>query len=100
MLVKVLEDQVKMIILARAVSTTGKYYIFLGTHFNGKIQCYDIGSLNKVTGEIVRRHYKQKDEAYAYWQEFRTEMTSPRQGGEDEEKDKFTIYGPSNKPIN
>lgn len=89
-----------MVILARAVSTTGKYYIFLGTHYNGLTQCYDVGSLNKVTGEIVRRHYKQKDEAYAYWQEFRTDMTAPRQGGEDEEKDKLHIFGPSGRQIN
>lgn len=101
---KILGDRLRCVIISKVQSTTGKYFCFLGTHYNGKVQCYDVGSYNNVTGEIVRRHYTlegNKEEAYAYWSEFRAKMTAKREeGGEDAEKDRLTTYGPTGKLIN
>lgn len=92
-------DRVDRVILADAVSTTGKYYIFLGQHMVHGSQCYDIAAMAR-TGEhqgfaFIRHYYdipNAKEIAYAYWSEFRDKMTAARPSDEqDEPKDRMVI---------
>jgi len=87
----------ELTIIAESVSTSGKYAIALGQHFD-PILCYDVVSLNRVTGECIRRHYRAKDEAYAFWNEFRTGMTKPIGPSEEEEHDRLYVFNPKPKP--
>ena len=84
----------ELTIIDETVSTTGKYAIAFGQHFNPMI-CYDVVALNRVTGITTRRHYHTKDEAMTFWQEFRKEMTAPRGESEEDERDVPNIFGPS-----
>lgn len=86
-------DKIGVTIIEKSTSTSGKYTIFLGEHFNGKEQCYDVGSLNLLNGELTRRHYTQKWEAQDFWETFKSEM---RQRGEYEsdEPSGLTIIPP------
>jgi hypothetical protein len=78
-----------------AVSTLGKYAICFGQHFRPTI-CYDVVGINRITGECIRRHYgDKKDQAMTYWQEFKAAMTAPRVQSEEDEKDGYSIFGPS-----
>ena len=73
------EKKVDIQILSEDWSTSGKYKIFYGVHFakiaGGVQSCWDVGSINTVSGEVTRRHYEYKDQAIAYWDEFRNKMT-------------------------
>lgn len=97
---KILGDRLKCVILGKASSYTGKYFLFYGTHYNGRMQCYDVGAYNNVTGEIIRRHYTDKTAALVYWDDFREGMQRPKPGGEADEPKGFTIYDPKGKPVN
>jgi hypothetical protein len=72
-------------------STSGKYDGFLATHYDGKQQCYDVGTFNNATGEVVRRHYKKREVAIAFYSNFRDKMTA--QGAPPEDEDYYTTLG-------
>lgn len=76
-------------VLQSKVSTSGKYKIYYGTHINEGHYCWDVAVVNTVTGELIRRHYKAKDEAIVYWDEFQEKMLAPAQ---EEEKDEPKIW--------
>lgn len=83
-----------------AVSTTGKYAIAFGQHFKPTL-CYDIVGVNRVTGEAIRRHYNDhKDEAMAAWQKFKQGMTAPREPSEEDERERYQIFGPKGTRVN
>ena len=77
-------------ILERTISTSGKYMIFIGTHFEKGHTCWVVGVCNKANGEIIMRHYNSliKDciapraSAYTYWEEFKRRM---KEKAQDEE---------------
>jgi hypothetical protein len=47
----------KCVVHKEVQSYTGKYTLFYGHHYvKGKI-CYDVGAINRETGEITTRHY-------------------------------------------
>lgn len=78
-----------------AISTIGKYAIAFGQHFRPTL-CYDVVALNRLTGECKRVHYgDHKDQAMAKWQEFKQSMTAPRTPSEEDEVDKYHIFGPN-----
>lgn len=77
------------IVLSDAISTTGKYYLFLGQHLVKGFPCYDVVAMartGQTRGVAVHRHYNDpslsseanKAAALAYWDEFREKMTRPR----------------------
>lgn len=80
----------KCVILEEVTSYSGQYRIFHGHHYVSKGLCYDVGSINRKTGEIVTRHYgpdsypNPKAEAMAFWNTFREMMLAPPRGGEEE----------------
>lgn len=63
-----------------ALSFTGKYWGFLGSHFHAGIKCWQVGAVNTETGETTARHYNEKEtvnetlakhEAHKAWEELR-----------------------------
>lgn len=98
-------SKLNCVVLADAISTTGKYYIFLGEHYVKGIQCYDVAALARTDqvdvfakGVVIRRHYRDKAEALAYWQEFRDKMTAPRPDDESDEPLPRSIIHEPKKP--
>lgn len=79
-------------LLEETLSTTGKYLIYLGTHYEGPHPCWVVGAVSKVTGIRSERHLHDgivgciapKATAYAMWDEFKQEMTRPAREEEDE----------------
>lgn len=69
-------------ILEKTLSTSGKYLVFLGIHFEKGITCWVIGCSNKANGHITMRHYNEgikgcvapRAQAYTFWEEFKTKM--------------------------
>jgi hypothetical protein len=68
-------------IVEKFVSQTGKYLCFLGNHYHKGHTCWVFGSSNKVTGEIVMRHYSSatnsispKAECETAWRKFKEGM--------------------------
>lgn len=86
------DKKIDGIILGQVISTSGKYKIFFLTHFNGKQACWDVGVFNNKTGEVTRRHYSDKVEALAYWEEFSTKMTEKGGLEEREEQERIIIH--------
>lgn len=80
-----------IVIITKALSTSGKYEIFYGEHIRAGKQCFDVGSLNGKSGEIVRRHYSTKEEALAFWEDFHQRMTSPDSIPDENEGEKYVI---------
>jgi hypothetical protein len=77
-------------ILEKTISTSGKYMLFIGIHFEKGHTCWVVGCSNKATGEMVMRHYNEQipgcvapqAQAYTYWEEFKTKMKEPAQDEE------------------
>lgn len=90
-----LEDRLGLIVLGSTLSTTGKYWIAIGHHWKGAHQCHDVISVNQQNGEIIKRHYKSKEEALIFWETFYQQMTAPRGPSEEDECDPMTIIKPS-----
>ena len=82
-------------IITEEKSYSGKYEIFIATHFVCKrgetLQCWDIGSRNISNGEVIRRHYLNQQEALAFWEQFSTAMLQPPESEERDEEDKIVI---------
>ena len=47
------------VVVKEEVSWSGKYKIFFGHHFPKGKKCFDVGAINKETGEITTRHYNE-----------------------------------------
>jgi hypothetical protein len=47
----------KCVVVKQGVSASGKYKFFYGHHYTKGHTCYDVGTINQVTGEIISRHY-------------------------------------------
>jgi hypothetical protein len=88
------EDKLGLPILDRCVSTTGKYFCFYGVHYDSKDSCFDVGAVNTLTGEIVKRHYPDEKEASEFWETFRAQMQAPREGGIEDEPTGFVVITP------
>ena len=87
-------DTVERIILAEAVSTTGKYKIMLAQHLISGFPCFDICAVARTSdsgGRLVARHYAQaldpkaKEHALIVWDKFRDRMCAPRTASERDE---------------
>jgi hypothetical protein len=90
--------QPNVTILERCVSTSGKYLLFLGFHYEAGVTCWVVGSSSKGNPpEIVMRHYNEKIPncvapkamAQTYWEKFKIVMTAKRES-EDEQEEEFT----------
>lgn len=84
-----------IVMLEKTKSTSGRFLIFVGNHFEAGISCWVVGSSDLQTGQIVMRHYNDKipgclspkSQAYTYWEEFRNKMTERKPDGYYEEDD-------------
>ena len=69
-----------LVFLDKVESWSGKYFCFYGLHYVKGKTCYDVGSSNRETGEVVRRHYNEDNNfapeasAKTFWEEFRQKM--------------------------
>lgn len=74
-------------ILERSTSWSGKYFIFLGSHYHHGSICWVFGGQSRVTGITTMRHYNSKEttaladnpealKAYAtnQWEEYKEKM--------------------------
>lgn len=84
-------------ILEKAVSYSGKYFIFYGFHYEAGKQCFVVGASNKLDGEIVMRHYNEtvtpgielnaiKAVSFSIWEKYREAMVRKPDGEETDEK--------------
>lgn len=93
------------VVLSDCISTTGKYYAFLGEHLVKGIPCYDVCAMATTStiedahaGVAIRRHYKDKVEALTFWETFRAKMTAPRPSDEmDEPKERIITREPKTR---
>lgn len=84
-----------VVILEKTKSTSGRFLIFLGNHYEKGHACWVVGSSDLESGEIVMRHYNDqipgclspKAQAYSYWEEFRAKITEQKEDGYYEEDD-------------
>lgn len=83
--------KIDAVVLAKATSTSGKYEIFFAEHYIASGPCYDVGSYNLATAEVVRRHYLAKEEALRFWERFKEDMLSKVEGEEKDEVEKLII---------
>jgi hypothetical protein len=85
------------IILEKVASYTGKYLGFLGTHYHKGILCFVVGSVNKLDGEVIARHFNAdiephvnenaaKAAAQRTWNIFRTALVAKPQSPENDEQ--------------
>lgn len=83
------------IIHADETSWSGKYYIYLGHHYESGHECWVVGAYNIVTDVRTERHYNSvngsrdpKADALIYWEPFLTKM---QQAPESEEPSEFEL---------
>lgn len=94
------------VVLDGVVSYTGKYYGFLGTHFEKGIICYVVGAINKQDGSTTCRHYNEhngcvnpehaKSSATKTWNDLRAGLVAkprnPDESGSAELTQWFEVY--------
>ena len=72
-----------VIIEEHKVSTSGKYLVFLGFHYEQGHTCWVVGSSNKVTNEVIMQHHNDRipncfapeAQAKMKWEKFKELMT-------------------------
>lgn len=73
--------------LAHFVSSSGLFYCFYGLHYVQGLTCYDVGTSNRQTGELVRLHFNDsnnlspKASAKTRWEQLREEVDKIRTSG-------------------
>ncbi len=67
--------EIDAIVLAEANSTTGRYKVFLAEHIVDAQSCYDVGCFHLRNGQMIRKHYRNREEALARWEELKTQLT-------------------------
>lgn len=83
----------KCVVLKEVQSASGKYTLFYGYHFVRGHTCYDVGTINRVNGEIVTRHYTDegkgnpKAEALTCFHEYEKALTRKAQHEEQDDND-------------
>lgn len=82
-------------ILSDCISTTGKYYCFLGTHLVKGIPCYDVCGMartGETRGVAIRKHFHDdKTSALLEWDSFQAGMTAPRGPSQEDEPEERMI---------
>jgi hypothetical protein len=81
----------KCVVVKHCESASGKYTLFYGHHYVKGHTCYDVGTINRQTDEIITRHYRDegrgnpKSEALHIYHEY--EQTLTRKSGPEEQDD-------------
>jgi hypothetical protein len=88
----ILEDKFNLRLLTKPVIGR-RYVFFLGHHYNGKQECYDVGAAKMTSRpiEIVRRHHKTKAEALITWDETINKLQRIDHEPEEKEDSKIII---------
>ena len=81
------DDKFGITLYEKFESTSGKYLAGCGEHFNGIDVCYDIKCLNRVTREIITRHYSLKWEMLEHYEEWKEKMRGSGEYEQDEPED-------------
>jgi hypothetical protein len=79
-------------VLESSLSTSGKYKIFLGKHWERGVVCWVVGAVSGVTGYITKQHYNDKIEgciapkahAQQMYERFKARMTERSEHEEEE----------------
>lgn len=89
-------DKYNVIVTHRYTSQTGRWIIFLGTHYDGHLQCWDVGQFQTLTGACQRIHFKEnKTGATIEYDELKEKLQGLKP--HEEPTDKFHIFGPDGK---
>ena len=72
----------EVVILEKTFSTSGKYMLFLGSHYEAGHACWVVGTVSGITQIVTKRHYNStipgclapEAMAKSFWEEFRTLM--------------------------
>ena len=93
-------DKFNVVVLSKWTSNSGRWILFLGTHYNGKELCYDFGQFSTVTGVCQRLHFpNNKTGATIEYDNFKKSLARIKEGGERDEKPKYRIFGPNGDPV-
>jgi hypothetical protein len=94
-------DRYGVQVVHKWTSPSGRWTLFLGTHFDGTHQCWDMGAFQNPTGACQRLHFKDnKTGATIEFDKAKEELTKVYKRRPPEERDKFHILGPDGKPTN
>lgn len=83
----------RCVVVKKVESASGKYTLFYGHHYVKGKTCYDVGTVNRVTGEIVSRHYldngtgNPKADCLAFYHEMEKGMVRKPQHEEKDDND-------------
>jgi hypothetical protein len=86
-------------VLSKYTSQSGKWIVFLGSHYDGKTQCWDVGYFNILNGQTMRHHWnklgqdKDRQEAMLAFEEVKDKLSKLTHPGDD--KDEYTIIKPN-----
>jgi hypothetical protein len=73
----IIADRYNMKLLTKPViSPSGQFIFFLGHHYSGKEECYDVcaAKMSVRPIQVTRRHHKTKEEALVSWEETNKEL--------------------------
>jgi len=100
----ILEDAIKLQLLAKPITgPAGHRVYFIGTHYNGKETCYDVGSarLDRRPIEVLRRHHgAHKEEALLSWEKVKTELKRIEELPDEREGEVAIVIVPKNPKVN
>lgn len=91
-------DKYNVQVTHKATSTTGRWIIFLGQHYDGTSFCWDVGFFQTISGAVQRLHFKEnKTGATIQYDESKAFLTRPFDEGRKEPEPKYHIFGPDGK---
>lgn len=82
------------------VGPTGHRVYFLGHHYDGKTECYDVGSARMDIRpiQIVRRHHHSKEEALITWEETTKKLKEIEEHPHEQDDRKLVLVDKRGKP--
>jgi hypothetical protein len=90
----IIEDKFNMRLLTKPVFGR-RHVFFLGQHYNGKEECFDVGAANMVVRPIrvTRRHHKTKGEALVTWEYICKALEEMEKRPNEEDRERKVVIG-------
>ena len=79
------------------IGPSGRFVFFLGHHYNGKEECFDVGAADMARRpiRITRRHHHTKADALITWSELQEKLKKMEEREDETAPEKKIVIGRS-----
>jgi hypothetical protein len=98
----IIGDRFGIVLLAKPItSPSGRIVFFLGSHYDGKQTCFDVGAAKMAQRpiEVIRRHHYTKEDALVTWSKVQEDLKRIEEMPNEREGESFIVHEPKKNRI-